>query len=60
MVSVADFDLDVYVGVAHAETRQLPKTESSVLPGKLTRPYLQGARTNSQFRNSSGVPSILA
>jgi hypothetical protein len=47
MVSIADFDLDVYVGVAHAETRQLPKTESNILPGKLTRPYLQGARTNS-------------
>jgi hypothetical protein len=54
MVSVAEFDLDVYVGIAHTERRQLLKTESSVLPGKLTRPYLQGARTNPQFRNSLG------
>jgi hypothetical protein len=49
MVSVAEFHLDSYVGVAHAERRQQPKTESSVLPAKLTRSYLQGARTNLQF-----------
>jgi hypothetical protein len=54
MVSIAEFDLDGYVGVAHAERRQLTKTESSILPAKLTRSYLQGARTNLQFQNYSG------
>jgi hypothetical protein len=49
MVSVVEFHLDGYVGVAHAERRQLPKTESGVLPAKSMRSYLKGARTNLQF-----------